>query len=281
MQVLLAKSAGFCSGVRRAVDRAIAIAAESPAPVFTDGPLIHNPGMLAELERHGIRVADNPSAVPPGATLVIRAHGISPERRRTLLATTSHLVDATCPEVARIQGLIRSCVARGHAVIILGDVGHAEVVGLLGHADGHGHVVSSAADVATLPTNLAPVTLVAQSTQDEDTFAAVAAAVRERFPDAEILDTICAATRSRQGALRELAARADVLVVVGSPSSANTRRLAEIGARLRPTLLVRDAADIRPADFATARVVGLTAGASTPDSAIHAVRAKLESLPTP
>ena len=281
MQVLLAKSAGVCLGVRRAVEKALSVAAESSTPVFTDGPLVHNPAMLAELERRGIRVADGPDAVPSGATLIVRAHGIPPERRRALLTATPRLIDATCPEVARIQGLIRLRVARGRSVVILGDAGHAEVVGLLGHAGGRGHVVSSVEDVAALPADLAPVTLVAQSTQDADTFAAVAAAVRARFPGAEILDTICDATRSRQGELRELAARADMLVVVGSPTSANTRRLAEIGERLRPTLLVRDAADIRPADFADARVIGLTAGASTPDDVIQAVRAKLESLPTP
>lgn len=281
MQVLLAKSAGFCLGVRRAVDKALSVAAESGAPVFTDGPLIHNSAMLAELERHGIRIADDPAAVSSGAALVVRAHGIPPERRKALLAATPRLVDATCPEVARIQGTIRSRVASGRSVVILGDAGHAEVVGLLGHAEGRGHVVASAADVEALPADLAPVTLVAQSTQDEETFAAVAEAVRSRFPGAEILDTICAATRSRQGELRELAARADMLVVVGSPTSANTRRLAAIGARLRPTILVRGADDIRPAEFAAARVVGLTAGASTPDDAIQAVRARLESLPTP
>ena len=281
MQVLLAKSAGLCFGVRRAVEKALSVAAESEVPVFTDGPLIHNPGMLAELERRGIRVSDDPAAVPSGATLIVRAHGIPPERRKALLAATPHLVDATCPEVARIQGIIRSRVGRGHTVVILGDAGHAEVVGLLGHAQGRGYVVASAADVAALPADLAPVTLVSQSTQDEDAFDAVAAAVCARFPGAEILDTICDATRSRQDELRELAARADMLVVVGSSTSANTRRLAAVGARHRPTILVRDADDIHPSDFAAARVVGLTAGASPPDAAIQAVRAKLESLPTP
>ncbi len=281
MQVLLAKSAGFCVGVRRAVETALAVAAESGTPVFTDGPLIHNPGLLAELERRGVRIADDPATVPSDATLVVRAHGIPPTRRKRLLAAPFRLVDATCPEVARIQGTIRARVARGRSIVILGDAGHAEVVGLLGHAEGRGHVVASASDVEALPADLAPVTLVAQSTQDENVFAAVAAAVRARFPGAEILDTICAATRSRQSELRDLAARADMLVVVGSPTSANTRRLADIGARLRPTILARDAEDIRPADFVAAKVVGLTAGASTPDRAIQAVRARLEPLPTP
>ena len=281
VKVVLAQSAGFCFGVRRAVEKSLAVASAAPGPVFTDGPLIHNPGMLAELGRHGVRVAENPEDLPPDATLIVRAHGIPPERRTRLLAAVPRLVDATCPEVARIQGLIRSRVARGRDILILGDAGHAEVVGLLGHAQGHGRVVSSPDEVAALPEALGPVTLVSQSTQDEETFAAVAAAVRERFPDAEVLDTICAATKNRQGELRSLAGAVDAIVVVGDRSSANSRRLAEIASRLRPTFLVRNADDIRPADFADARAIGLTAGASTPDDTIQTVLRRLQSLPSP
>ena len=280
MQVLLAKSAGFCLGVRRAVEKAFATATESGDPVFTDGPLIHNPGMLAELERHGIHVADDLAALPAGATLIVRAHGIPPERRKTLLAATPRLVDATCPDVARIQGLIRSRIAQGRSIVILGDAGHAEVLGLLGHAQGRGHVVSNPDEVAALPADLGPVTLVSQSTQDEESFAAVADVVRARFPDAEILDTICDATKSRQRELRDLADRADMLVVVGSPTSANSRRLADIAAHLRPTVFVNDANDIRTDDFVSARIVGVTAGASTPDATIQAVLQRLRSLPS-
>ena len=278
MKVVLAQSAGFCFGVRRAVEKALAVADQAHGPVFTDGPLIHNPGMLAELERRGIRVANEPEGLPDGATLIVRAHGIPPERRKRLLAAVPRLIDATCSEVARIQGLIRSRVAQGRAVLILGDAGHAEVIGLLGHAQGRGHVVSTPADVHALPADLGPVTLVSQSTQDVEIFAAVADAVRARYADAEVLDTICTATKNRQGELRDLAARVDAIVVVGSPTSANSRRLAEIASRLRPTLLVRDADDLRPADFAAARTVGLTAGASTPDDTIQAVRQWLEQL---
>lgn len=278
MDVVLAQSAGFCFGVRRAVDRALAVAAESSGPVYTDGPLIHNPGMLAELERRGIRVADNPAGLPPDATLIVRAHGIPPERRRALQALAPRLVDATCPEVARIQGLIRARVARGRTILILGDEGHAEVVGLLGHAQGHGHVVGSPSDVSRLPADLSDVTLVSQTTQDVETFDATARAVRERYPDAEILDTVCAATKNRQGELRALAEKTEKIVVVGSRTSANSLRLLEIASRLRPSVLVQGPDDLRAEDFAGVRTVGLTAGASTPDATIAAVREHLHSL---
>ena len=236
--------------------------------------------MLRDLERIGIRVAADLAAIPADAPLLVRAHGITPERRRELLAATAHLVDATCPDVARIQGIIRARVAQGRAIVILGDVGHAEVLGLLGHAQGRGRVVSGAGDIDSLPADLGPVTFVSQSTQDETAFVATAEAIRARFPDAEILDTICDATKSRQRELRDLAARADRLVVVGSRTSANTCRLADIASRLRPTVFVGGADEIRAADFAGAHVIGLTAGASTPDATIQSVRLRLESLPS-
>lgn len=279
MEVLLAPSAGFCLGVRRAVERAVSVAAESTDPVYTDGPLIHNPGMLASLEKLGVHMASDPAAVPAGSVLLIRAHGIPPERRRFLDGLPLRLCDATCPEVARIQGFIRARVARGRSILILGDDGHAEVVGLLGHAQGFGRVISGPADVAALPDDLGPVTLVSQTTQDVSLFRKVADAVLERFPDAEILDTICAATKSRQSELADLAEKADAIVVVGSSTSANSVRLAEIAGRSRPSILVRGPEDIKPERFAGMRCVGLTAGASTPDDTIAAVRDRLRSLP--
>ena len=279
MEVLTARSAGFCFGVRRAVQRALAVAEEGQGDIYTDGPLIHNPGMLAELERHGVRTSREPERLPEGSVLLVRAHGIPPERRRFLQSLPVRLVDATCPEVARIQGLIRTRVAKGREILILGDEGHAEVVGLLGYSQGHGHVLRDAAAVAGLPAEWRDVTLVSQTTQDAAAFEAVAAAVRERYPDAEILDTVCAATKSRQGELADLARRAEAIVVVGSPTSANSVRLAEIAARLRPAFLVQGPDEIDPASFAEMRVVGLTAGASTPDATIEAVRERLRAIP--
>lgn len=281
MKVILIPSAGFCLGVRRAVDTALAAARNTAATVYTDGPLVHNDGILAALAQQGVCVAEDPlKGLPEGATLVIRAHGIAPERRHALAIIAGRLIDATCPDVARIQGLVRARAMRGGYVIILGDPGHAEVIGLLGHAAGRGRVVSGPDEIASLSTPNGPVTLVAQSTQDTELFAAVADAVRNRFPDVEILDTICEATRRRQTDVRTLAPTVDAFVVVGSSTSANTRRLAAIAARLRPTLLVADAADPRLADLADLAAVGLTAGASTPDDAIRAVYERLQNLPT-
>lgn len=278
MEVLLAASAGFCFGVRRAVEKALAIAQKAQGAVYTDGPLIHNPGMLEELATRGVYVTEAPETLSGEATLLIRAHGIPPERRHFLRGLSAKLEDATCPEVARIQGLIRVRVARGGRVLILGDEGHAEVVGLLGHAQGRGIVLSGVEAVQGLPEIEGAVTLVSQTTQDAELFEAVARAVRERFPQVEIVDTVCDATKNRQRELRTLAERADAIVVVGSPTSANTQRLAEIAARYCPAFLMRGVEDVRAEDFRGMRTIGLTAGASTPDATIQAVRERLVSL---
>ena len=286
MEVAQASSAGFCWGVRRAVECAVATAeslsggaGRQLGTVYTDGPLIHNPAMIRDLERRGVYETRSPETLPEGATLIIRAHGIAPEHRQRLQSLPLKLIDATCPEVARIQGVIRTHVAQGCAIVIHGDRGHAEVTGLCGHAQGRGFVVESADDVATLPATLEKVCVVAQSTQDEAAFARVAEAVRQRYGDAQVLDTICKATKNRQQELRNLAATCQKIVVVGSPMSANSLRLARIAAESGcPALMVASADELRPEDFANVTTVGLTAGASTPDTEIAAVRLRLERL---
>lgn len=279
MKVVRAGHAGFCFGVRRAIEAAERLAREGGgAPVRTDGPLIHNNREVARLAALGVTACADPSALEPGSRLLVRAHGIPPARRAWLDALGLRVTDATCPNVTRIQRACARAAAEGRAVLILGDAGHAEVVGLLGCAGPRGAAVDGPAAVAALPDPGAPVALVAQSTQSEDLFRETAAAVLRRWPDARIENTICAATRDRQGDLEALAAQCDAIVVVGSPASANTGRLHRLAAALRPAFLVDSAADLRPADFAAFRTVGLTAGASTPDVLIDEAAAALEAM---
>ena len=284
MNVILAKSAGFCWGVRRAVETALASAARNataasapPArrPVFTDGPLIHNAHQTRLLEESGVKEAEDLGALAQGSTLLIRAHGISPERRQFLESLSLDLVDATCPDVAKIHRVIEARAASGALALVYGDAGHAEVAGLLGCAGARGRVVTSPQDVEALPRQEAPVCLVAQSTQSPESFAEIADAVKRRFPGAEIIDTICRATKMRQSELRELAAKCDAIVVIGSPKSANTQRLAQIASSLKQTILIDSADDLRMRDFAGFATVAVTAGASTPDFIINAVVEKL------
>lgn len=276
MRVVVAESAGFCRGVKRAVEKARALAREHGGIIHTDGPLIHNQEMIRELEAERVVECGAPSSLTAG-TLLIRAHGIPPERRAMLSRLPVHLADATCPDVARIQGLIRAHARRGFSILIYGDPGHAEVEGLLGYAEGRGYVLATPAEVASLPA-LERVCLVSQSTQFPFAFDQMAAAVRERFPSAVVLDTICESTRNRQAEVVRMAGEVDAFVVVGGSHSANTMRLVELARSLRPTIHIQTAAQLQPSALGTARVVGLTAGASTPSFIIDDVRATLERL---
>ena len=277
MKIRVAKTAGFCWGVRRAIDRVLELRAKTAGEIQTLGPLIHNPQALEMLEQKGIDIAESLEDLS-GGTVVIRTHGISPAVRSELQERNLTICDGTCPRVAHIQSLIRRCGRVGKQVVIAGDPGHAEVVGLMGCAGEAGHVVPRAADVATLP-ELDRVALVAQTTFGEAEFAEIVDAVRERFPGVEVFDTICDSTHNRQREVRELAGDCDVIVVIGGRGSANTRRLAELAGSLgAPTSHVESDDELQPQMFDGARTVGVTAGASTPHWMIQRVVERIEAI---
>ncbi len=276
MKIILAELAGFCWGVKRAVEKARELAKDNNI-VYTDGPLIHNEQMIARLNSEHVFSIDNPQKAE-NAPLLIRAHGIPPERRKMLRELPVNLTDATCPDVAKIQGLILKHVNKGFFVIIYGDKGHAEVVGLEGYAKGNSAIVSSRKDVFDIKNPEKPVCLVSQSTQLPIAYDDIIAAVKERFPDAVILDTICKSTKRRQQELIEIAGKVDAIVVVGGSHSANTIRLIELAKTMKPTFHIQTADQLNKEDFKDFDAVGLTAGASTPDFIIKEVQAKLESF---
>ena len=289
MKVIRAKSAGFCWGVERAIDIAQAYASEGKRTVFTDGPLIHNRQMMEKLSGQGIReVGDYTSQSQlevngdshQDSVLVVRAHGISPERRKYLKSLGLEFRDATCPDVGLIAGKIRSHSRKGFETVIFGDPKHPEVIGLLGYADGRGHVVQSADEVDKLPDLGEKVALVSQSTMFTHEFLEVGEALRERFGEVQVFDTICGATKERQTDLRKLVQEgAEAIVVIGGHHSANTRKLAKLaGMHHLPTFHVETADQIDPAQVRRFSTVGVTAGASTPDFIIDAVCQRLESI---
>ena len=199
LQVIVAEHAGFCWGVKRAVTLSRDAARHAPKPVHTYGPLIHNRSVISKLEQEGVRaLPESPQALPaPGATVIIRAHGIPPRDEQALRDAGLLLIDGTCPHVVRIQHSAAHAHAAGRTVVIIGDRDHAEIKGLLGYCAGRAFVVHSAEDVATLPA-AAPLTVLAQSTLDETTFETITALIRARCPDAEVIDTRCAATARTQ-----------------------------------------------------------------------------------
>ena len=281
MRVRLARHAGFCMGVRRAMELVLAQAHQSGAKVYTYGPLIHNPQVLELLAGKGIEVLGE---IPPpgsvhGGTVVIRAHGVPPEDKARLSeAGFSRVLEGTCPRVIRVQAIIGRAAKKGADVVIVGDASHPEVVGLLGHAQGRGMVVSRPEEVAALP-ELRRVVAVAQTTQTSENFAAVVRELTERFGPVEVHETICAATHRRQDEVRSLAREVDGMVVVGGRESGNTRRLAEVAAESgRPVFLVETEEELAAEDLASLGTVGVTAGASTPNWLIKRVLRELASL---
>lgn len=276
MIVKRARILGQCAGVRLAVDKAYA-AAKSGRRVFSLGPLIHNPRAVADLEAAGVRVLGEGELDERvrGAVVVIRAHGVPPALRDRLEILGAEILDATCPRVLSSQRRARERAARGDQVILVGDAGHGEVVGIAGQAPGI-KVVGSPAEAAALELDPSrAVALIAQTTISRAEYEAVRDAIAARVPLVEALDTICPATSERQAALAELATGCDHVVVVGGKNSANTRRLAAAALESGiPTSFVELPGEL-PEEVFGLSVVGLTAGASTPDALIDEVEAAL------
>jgi len=266
-------------GVRRAVESAMGLAQSGKTPLFTLGPLIHNPQVLELLERQGVRMLDPEEGRERAhGTVVIRAHGVPPRVKEQLAESGAEVVDATCPRVLKVQAIIEKYRRQDHATIIVGDRDHAEVVGLLGYAGDKGTVVSNIEEVDDLALT-PPYIVVSQTTQDEEEFFRIRDAILERFPGGKVFNTICDSTHKRQEEVRRLCADVDALVVVGGRNSANTRRLAEIASQLgREVHLVETAADLDLEALSGHETVGVTAGASTPTWIIEDVVQALEGL---
>lgn len=273
----VAAHAGVCYGVERALDLANRAANEAEGqPVHTLGPLIHNPLVVRELEDRGVAMADALEDAASG-TLVIRAHGVVPRvvddaRRRGLT-----VLDATCPYVKKVHHAAERLTREGYQVIVVGEPGHPEVEGIMGHAGEGARVISSPGDLDGV--ELArKVGVVVQTTQTAAALAAVVDALLPRVGELRVVNTICEATQERQDSAAQLASRADVMVVVGGRNSGNTRRLAQICAeRCARTHHIEDAGEIEAPWFDGAGLIGVTAGASTPsahiDRAVAAIRA--------
>ncbi|MDD2806771.1 MAG: 4-hydroxy-3-methylbut-2-enyl diphosphate reductase, partial [Elusimicrobiales bacterium] len=263
--ITVASTAGFCPGVKSAIDKALELAKHTKKPIYTLGPLIHNRQVIETLNEKNIRSVNNVSEIKEkDAILVIRAHGIPPALEEAIRRLPLEVVDATCPLVKRVQENIRLHAAKGYATIIVGDRDHAEVLGLMGYTAGRGYVVSGPEEVAGLP-RLDKANIVAQTTQEPEVFQAAAAAARVVAAELNVSDTVCNPTKQRQTETVEFSKDADLVIVVGGKNSANTARLFQICERL-----AKKAAHIEREDeldkelFKSARKIFITAGASTP-----------------
>jgi 4-hydroxy-3-methylbut-2-enyl diphosphate reductase len=277
MKVRLAKKAGFCMGVRRAMELALDASYRHPDPIYTHGPLIHNPQVLRMLENKGITILQE-GAEDRNGTVIVRAHGIPPQEFERLHRSGFQVIDATCPRVIKVQAIIKKYYQQGFTPIIVGDQDHPEVIGLLGFAPERGIVVSNPEQIPGLP-DLERVIVVAQTTQDETLFQEIVEALRRRYPAVEVFNTICNATHERQAEVKQLARESEGLIVVGGFNSGNTRRLVGIArAAGIPCLQVETEAELDPQQLRRFRTVGVTAGASTPNWMIRKVVQELETI---
>jgi 4-hydroxy-3-methylbut-2-enyl diphosphate reductase len=267
--LLLAKPRGFCAGVDRAIDVVNLALRLYPGPVYVRKEIVHNVHVVNELRAKGAVFVDELDEVPDGATVIFSAHGVSPEVRARAAARGLNVIDATCPLVTKVHHEAVRYAAEGRPIVLVGHQGHDEVIGTMGHAPEHIHLIGGPRDAETLqvadPDRVAVIT---QTTLSLDDTAAVVDVLKRRFPNiiAPARDDICYATQNRQLAVKALAQEAEVILVIGSKNSSNSNRLAEVardaGAR---AYLLDDVSQLEIAWLDGARCVGITAGASAPE----------------
>jgi (E)-4-hydroxy-3-methyl-but-2-enyl pyrophosphate reductase len=279
MKVMLAKHAGFCMGVRRAVETTLEAIRQQEGKVATYGPLIHNPQVLNLLEERGVRILQKIPEKQAG-NVIIRAHGIPPQEKARLQAAGALVKDATCPRVVKVQAIIKKYAGQGFGTVIIGDKKHAEVEGLMGYAGSRGLVISGEDDVRALQKLPPSYIIVSQTTQDEATFTRLSRMILDRFPGGRVFETICDSTHKRQDEVRGLSRRVEAMVVVGGRSSANTQRLGEIARDMGcAVFMVETEKELDYVALANYNCIGVTAGASTPTWLINRVVRTLEAIP--
>lgn len=277
MKVKLAKTAGFCMGVRRAMEIVLSEANKGDGELFTYGPIIHNQQVLDLLRSKGVDVKDNIDTHDKGR-IIIRAHGITPTEREKIRSSNLTLIDATCPRVAKVHAIIRKYSNKGYTPVIFGDAKHPEVIGLMGYSKGQGIVIRSVEEVEKLP-DKKKLILVSQTTQDVDAYRKIIDAIKGRYPDAIISDTICDETYKRQKEVRSLASEVDSMVIVGGYNSGNTERLSQISQSTgKPTFHIETEKELKNSWFSSAETAGVTGGASTPNWMIKSVTDRLKTM---
>jgi 4-hydroxy-3-methylbut-2-enyl diphosphate reductase len=281
-EVVLAKPRGFCAGVDRAiaiVERALALRG---APIYVRHEIVHNKYVVEDLRAKGAVFVESLDEVPPGATVIFSAHGVALDVRREADARGLNVFDATCPLVTKVHVEVSKMRDQGREVVMIGHEGHPEAEGTMGQSESGMYLVETEADVENLqvrdPNALAYVT---QTTLSMDDCQRIIAALKARFPTivGPKKDDICYATQNRQDAVKFMAPKCDVVIVVGSPNSSNSNRLREVARNLgRDAYLVDSAEELKPEWVAGKKRVGLTAGASAPEVLVHEVILRLQAL---
>ena len=281
-EIILAEPRGFCAGVDRAIEIVERALQKFGAPIYVRHEIVHNTYVVNDLKAKGAIFIEELADVPPGATLVFSAHGVSKAVQQEAQARGFQIFDATCPLVTKVHIEVAKLNKEGYEFIMIGHKGHPEVEGTMGQLDGGIHLVEDVADVARLqPAQTDKLALVTQTTLSTDDAAEIALAVRERFPlvrEPKQQD-ICYATQNRQDAVKILSPQVDIVIVVGSPTSSNSNRLREVASRLGDeSYMVDNADELRPEWFEGKTRVGLTAGASAPEILVQQVMERIKAL---
>ncbi len=286
MDILLANPRGFCAGVDRAIEIVERALETLGAPIYVRHEVVHNRFVVERLRKMGAVFVDEVDEIPEGATCIFSAHGVSQDVRRQAALRKLTIFDATCPLVTKVHIEVKRYSREGREVVLIGHAGHPEVEGTMGQFDGsqggHIHLVETPEDVKTLPVrNPEHMAYVTQTTLSMDDTARVIDALRQRFPKifGPRKDDICYATQNRQDAVKELADRCDVLLVVGSRNSSNSNRLRELAEQRGVSAYLIDGAEDIQAEWLSGKnKVGVTAGASAPEVLVRQVIERLQAL---
>jgi len=280
--ILLAEPRGFCAGVDRAIEIVERALTKFGAPIYVRHEIVHNTFVVEDLKSKGAIFIEELDDVPPGATLVFSAHGVSKAIQNEAAARGFQIFDATCPLVTKVHVEVAKLHKEGFEFIMIGHKGHPEVEGTMGQLESGIHLVEDVADVAKVqPNQTQKLALVTQTTLSMDDASEIAAAVKARFPSVHLpkQQDICYATQNRQDAVKVMSSQVDIVIVVGSPTSSNSNRLREVAEKLGTVSYMVDNAEELEAQWFEGRPrVGLTAGASAPDVLVQAVISRLRAM---
>ena len=282
MEVIVAKTAGFCFGVRRAVDQVYEQIEHGQGPIYTLGPIIHNEEVVKDLEEKGVVVLEDSDSLEHSGqgTVIIRSHGVGRQVYYQIKSQGLHLADATCPFVKKIHRIVEEQNRQGRRVIIIGDSAHPEVEGIRGWGDDRTLTVKNEKEMEALPDLRGEkLCIVSQTTYNYNKFKDLVEKFSEKGYDILVINTICNATQERQVEAERIASQVEAMVVIGGKNSSNTRKLYEICRKeCRNTYYIQTVGDLNPESVSSVRSVGITAGASTPKNIIEEVHTNVRAI---
>jgi len=278
MEVIVADNAGFCFGVKRAIKMANDTIDQAPAGVKALGPLIHNPQVVSAFQRRGLTVVSELEEVEPESTVIIRSHGVGPEVKDDAVRRGLKIVDTTCPFVTKAQQYASKLIEENYKVVMIGDLNHPEVIGVVAHTGNKAIVLNTVAEAEALKF-IPRMGVVFQTTHSIAHVQEVVGALLKRGKEVRVFNTLCGATTAMQKTAVELAPDVEAMVIVGGRQSANTAQLAEVCRRVNPHVYqVESAAEVREDWFTGLRRIGVSAGASTPDEVIAEVVERITQI---